>query len=129
MRKVAIIAESFRLPGTTQALFWDDLLAGRDLVTHVDPSRWVTSGYLHPNKAHPGSSYTFAAGSIGDAAGFDAGFFAISPREAALMDPQQRLLLEMAWETFENAGIQCARQQLRSLYSDLELRLFLAHGG
>jgi phthiocerol/phenolphthiocerol synthesis type-I polyketide synthase C len=105
MRKVALVATSFRLPGTTPALFWDDLLAGRDLVTHVDPSRWASSVYLHPNKTHPGSSYTFAAGSIGDAAGFDAGFFGISPREAALMDPQQRLLLEMSWETFENAGI------------------------
>ena len=61
---------SFRLPGTTQALFWDDLLAGRDLVTQVDPTRWASSVYFHPNKAHPGSAYTFAAGSIGDAAGF-----------------------------------------------------------
>jgi phthiocerol/phenolphthiocerol synthesis type-I polyketide synthase C len=105
MRKVALIATSFRLPGTTQALFWDDLLAGRDLVTHVDPARWAAAVYLHPNKSHPGTSYTFSAGSIGDAAGFDAGFFGISPREASLMDPQQRLLLEMSWETFENAGI------------------------
>jgi len=105
MRKVAIVATSFRMPGTTPAQFWDDLLAGRDLVTEVDPSRWSTSAYLHPSKTHPGSAYTFAAGSIGDVKGFDAGFFAISPREAALMDPQQRLLLEMSWETFENAGI------------------------
>jgi len=105
MRKVAIVATSFRMPGTTPAQFWDDLLAGRDLVTEVDSSRWSTSAYLHPSKAHPGTAYTFAAGSIGDVKGFDAGFFAISPREAALMDPQQRLLLEMSWETFENAGI------------------------
>jgi phthiocerol/phenolphthiocerol synthesis type-I polyketide synthase C len=105
MRKVAIVATSFRMPGTTPARFWDDLLAGRDLVTEVEPSRWAAAAYLHPNKDHPGSAYTFAAGSLGDVSGFDAGFFAISPREAALMDPQQRLLLEMSWETFENAGI------------------------
>ena len=105
MRKVAIVATSFRMPGTTTVRFWDDLLAGRDLVTEVDPRRWSKDAYLHPVKTHPGSSYTFAAGSVGDVSGFDAGFFAISPREASLMDPQQRLLLEMTWETFENAGI------------------------
>ena len=105
MRKVAIVATSFRMPGTTPAQFWDDLLAGRDLVTQVDPTRWSNSAYLHPSKSHPGTAYTFSAGSIGDVKGFDAGFFAISPREAALMDPQQRLLLEMSWETFENAGM------------------------
>src|SRR5277367_2890830 len=105
MRKVAIVATSFRMPGTSPARFWDDLLAGRDLVTEVESGRWAAAAYLHPNKNHPGSTYTFAAGSIGDVSGFDAGFFAISPREAALMDPQQRLLLEMTWETFENAGI------------------------
>jgi len=106
MRKVAVVATSFRMPGTTPAKFWADLLAGRDLVTEVDPSRWSAAAYLHPSKNHPGSAYTFAAGSLGNIKGFDAGFFAISPREAALMDPQQRLLLEMSWETFENAGIQ-----------------------
>jgi acyl transferase domain-containing protein/NADPH:quinone reductase-like Zn-dependent oxidoreductase/acyl carrier protein len=105
MRKVAIVATSFRMPGTTPARFWDDLLAGRDLVTKVEADRWSAAAYLHPNKDHPGSSYTFAAGSLGNVSGFDAPFFAISPREASLMDPQQRLLLEMSWETFENAGI------------------------
>lgn len=105
MRKIAIVATSFRMPGSSPARFWEDLLAGRDLVTQVDPSRWSTAAFLHPDKNHPGSTYTFAAGSVGDISGFDAGFFAISPREAAQMDPQQRLLLEMSWETFENAGI------------------------
>ncbi len=105
MRKVAIVATSFRMPGTTPDRFWGDLLAARDLVSEVAPGRWSQDAYLHPSKTHPGSAYTFAAGTIGDVAGFDAGFFAISPREASLMDPQQRLLLEMSWETFENAGI------------------------
>lgn len=104
-RRVAIVAASFRLPGTTPARFWDDLLAGRDLVTQVEPGRWTADPYLHPNKAHPGSTYTFAAGSIGDVSGFDAGFFGISPREASLMDPQQRLLLEMSWEALENGNV------------------------
>ena len=36
---------------------------------------------------------------------FDAGFFAISRREAEAMDPQQRLVLELAWHLFEDAGL------------------------
>ncbi|HEV7807155.1 MAG TPA: beta-ketoacyl synthase N-terminal-like domain-containing protein, partial [Solirubrobacteraceae bacterium] len=36
---------------------------------------------------------------------FDAGFFRMSPREAAVTDPQQRLALELAWESLEDADI------------------------
>ncbi|TAL48317.1 MAG: acyltransferase domain-containing protein, partial [Methylovulum sp.] len=104
-RRVALIAYSLRFPGTDTQNFWNDLLAKKDLVTEVDSTRWSKDSFLHPDKRHPGSSYTFAAGSLGDISGFDAAFFGISPREASLMDPQQRLLLELAWETFENAGI------------------------
>ncbi len=104
-RRVALIAYSLRFPGTDNQHLWADLLAKKDLITEVDASRWAKSSYLHPDKRHPGSSYTFAAGSLGDVSGFDAAFFGISPREATQIDPQQRLLLELAWETFENAGI------------------------
>ncbi|MDD5271944.1 MAG: type I polyketide synthase, partial [Methylovulum sp.] len=103
--RVALIAYSVRLPGTDTQRFWGDLLAQKDLVTHVDTSRWSQDSFLHPDKRHPGTSYSFAAGSIGDISGFDAPFFGISPREAILIDPQQRVLLELAWETLENAGI------------------------
>ena len=102
---VAVIGFAFRLPGGTDEALWQALLAGRDLVTSVDSDRWSQDTLLHPNKAEPGTSYTFAAGSIGDVAGFDAAFFGISPREAEQMDPQQRVLLEMTLEAFEQGGI------------------------
>ena len=104
-KKVAIVGMSFRFPGTNTAQYWPDLLDGKNLISSVEEGRWAKEAYLHPDKNHPGTSYTFAAGSIGNVTAFDAAFFGISPREAALMDPQQRLLLEMTWEAFENAGV------------------------
>ena len=104
-KRVAITGFSFRFPGTSNSDYWQDLLDGRNLVTEVNSDRWAKDSFLHPNKNHPGTSYTFAAGSIGDITTFDAGFFGISPREAMQMDPQQRLLLEMSWEALENSGI------------------------
>ena len=104
-KRVAIISCSYRFPGAELGGFWQNLLAGRNVVTEAAPDRWARESFVHPRKNHPGSSYTFAAGSIGEIAEFDAHFFGISPREAAFMDPQQRLLLEMSWEALENGGI------------------------
>ncbi len=104
-KRVAIIGCSFRLPGTSPEKIWNDLLTQKDLVTEVDDQRWSKRAYLHPSKTHPGTSHSFAAGSVGDISGFDANFFGISPREAAAMDPQQRMLLELSWEAIESAGI------------------------
>jgi phthiocerol/phenolphthiocerol synthesis type-I polyketide synthase C len=102
-RRVAVIGYSFRFPGGQN--FWQALLDKRDLITEVDPRRWSKEAYLHPGKEHPGSSYTFAAGTLGDISGFDAEFFGLSPREVIQMDPQQRLMLEMSWEAIEHAGM------------------------
>jgi 3-oxoacyl-(acyl-carrier-protein) synthase/pimeloyl-ACP methyl ester carboxylesterase len=43
-------------------------------------------------------------GFLDDIAGFDAGFFRISPREARCMDPQQRLLMEVVHHAIEDSG-------------------------
>ena len=103
--RIAVIGAAYRMPGVGGQGFWEALLAGQNLVSTVDPSRWAQESLLHPRKNEPGTTYTFAAGSIGDVSGFDAAFFGISPREAEQMDPQQRLLLEMSWEALENAAI------------------------
>ena len=108
---IAIVGIANRLPGVSGDVssglgsLWQALLKGDDLVSSVEASRWAQGPLLHPRRAEPGSAYSFAAGSIGDVAGFDAAFFGISPREAAQMDPQQRLLLELTWEALESAGI------------------------
>ena len=108
-KPVAIIGQSFRFPSTDAQHYWDDLLAGRDMVSQVPADRWSHSAYLHPDKKHPGTAYTFAAGTVGDVSQFDPAFFGISPREAAQMDPQQRLLLELAYETICHSGYTMAQ--------------------
>ncbi len=86
-KRVAIVGYSFRFPGTDPDSFWQSLRDGRDLVSQVPEDRWSQDAYLHPRKSEPGTSYTFAAGTLGDVSGFDAAFFGISPREAEQMDP------------------------------------------
>src|ERR1700687_939912 len=106
--RIAVVGSAFRMPGAQGDSFWEALIAGKDLVASVDPGRWAQEPYLHPRKNEPATSYTFAAGSIGDVSGFDAAFFGISPREAEQMDPQQRGLLEMTGRRPETAGIRPA---------------------
>jgi acyl transferase domain-containing protein/NADPH:quinone reductase-like Zn-dependent oxidoreductase/acyl carrier protein/NADP-dependent 3-hydroxy acid dehydrogenase YdfG len=103
--RIAIIGYACRLPGCADKDLWQALLNGEDLVSEVEDARWSKQAWQHPDSRHPGSSLTFAAGSLGDVSGFDAAFFGLSPREVSHMDPQQRLLLEMSWEAMERAGI------------------------
>ena len=73
-KRVALVGLAFRFPGTDSRHYWSDLLNGKDCVTEVEAARWSKDAYLHPAKEHPGTAYTFAAGSIGDVSGFDADF-------------------------------------------------------
>jgi acyl transferase domain-containing protein/NADPH:quinone reductase-like Zn-dependent oxidoreductase/acyl carrier protein len=102
---LAIVGAACRLPGAPDLDAFRRLLEeGGDAVGTVPADRFDQSRWLHPRRGEPGRAYTFAAGTIGDAAGFDPQAFGLSPREAAEMDPQQRLLLEVAAEAFEDAG-------------------------
>jgi acyl transferase domain-containing protein/NADPH:quinone reductase-like Zn-dependent oxidoreductase/acyl carrier protein len=102
---IAILGMGCRLPGAADPdALWSLLASGTDAVSTLPADRFSQAAFLHPRRGEPGRSYTFAAGSIGDARAFDAGAFGISPREAAEMDPQQRILLEVSAQAFEDAG-------------------------
>ncbi|MFI6945109.1 SDR family NAD(P)-dependent oxidoreductase [Streptomyces sp. NPDC050422] len=108
---IAIVAMSCRYPGgvSTPDDLWRLVAEGRDAITTFPTDRgWDLDG-LRGDEADSdggsGSSYVNEGGFVQDVAGFDAGFFGISPNEALTMDPQQRLLLEVSWEAIERAGI------------------------
>ncbi|MFD2416879.1 SDR family NAD(P)-dependent oxidoreductase [Amycolatopsis pigmentata] len=105
--KIAIVGVACRFPGEVADLdsLWSLLSDGREAVSAPPADRFDIERYWDPNQLRPGKSYTFAGGYLGDITGFDAGFFAISPREAACIDPQQRLLLELGMEALDDAGI------------------------
>eukprot|EP01113_Clastostelium_recurvatum_P019648 TRINITY_DN2319_c0_g1_i4.p1 TRINITY_DN2319_c0_g1~~TRINITY_DN2319_c0_g1_i4.p1 ORF type:complete len:4577 (-),score=1291.43 TRINITY_DN2319_c0_g1_i4:35-13765(-) len=116
---IAIVGMSCRLPGNINNYkeFWDALTSATDTRQPIPSTRWNNDVYhskapkanpalnpenpgSEPGKILPDHSYFLA-----DIAGFDPSFFGISPREAPAIDPQQRLLLELAWESFEDAGL------------------------
>ena len=49
-------------------------------------------------------NYVPSAAILKDYEKFDAEFFGLSPKEAAIMDPQHRKFLEVSWEALETAG-------------------------
>ncbi len=103
---LAIIGAACRLPGAeTLDQFWDNLLHGRDSLSPLGNDRWSYRLYGHPDPAQRGKTYAPRAGLLTEIDRFDAGFFGMSPREAAEIDPQQRIMLEVAWRTIEDAGL------------------------
>ena len=104
---IAVVGIGCRFPGnvTGPESFWRLLVNGEDGITEVPPDRWDVDAFYDPDPSAPGRMTTRWGGFLPDAAGFDADFFGIAPREAQAIDPQQRLVLEVAWEALEHAGI------------------------
>ncbi|WP_344840173.1 type I polyketide synthase, partial [Actinocorallia longicatena] len=108
---IAVVGLGCRFPGGIDgpASFWDFLMARGDAVGEVPDGRWDAFDDGSPEIADLLENVTRRGGFLDDIAGFDAQFFGITPREAAVMDPQQRLVLEVAWEALEHAGVAPAR--------------------
>ncbi|MGI5347309.1 SDR family NAD(P)-dependent oxidoreductase [Streptomyces sp. CA-250714] len=105
---IAIIGIGCRYPGGVADLhgFWDMLESGTDAISDVPAERWRTTDYFDADRSTPGRMFVRQGGFLrAPIDEFDAGFFGMSPREAAALDPQQRLLLEVTWESLEDAGV------------------------
>jgi acyl transferase domain-containing protein len=100
---IAIIGIGCRFPGASGVeAFWRVLHDGLETTGDYPGGRlpFIDGAY-----ATGTNIATRRGGFLRDLDRFDAEFFGVSPREAALLDPQQRLLLEVAWEAIEDAGI------------------------
>ncbi|WDE05304.1 type I polyketide synthase [Thalassomonas viridans] len=89
---IAIIGLAGRFPKAESiAALWQMLCAGESGISiearETDPEGWVPATANLENPGH-----------------FDADFFKLSPRDAAVIDPQQRCFLEVCHQALENAG-------------------------
>ncbi|MBS1694228.1 MAG: acyltransferase domain-containing protein, partial [Actinobacteria bacterium] len=104
---IAVIGVGCRFPGDVSGPdeLWEFLSRGGSGVGQVPAARWERFEKGSADDAAAVAETTRWGAYLSGIDGFDAEFFEISAREAAMMDPQQRLLLEVAWEALEHAGI------------------------
>jgi len=112
---IAIISLCGRFPQAANLQqLWENLLAGRDCITEVPPSRWDSAKYFSEDRSRPDSTSCRWGGFIDGVDEFDAALFNISSRGAILLDPRCRLFLQTVWELLESAGY--TRDALCSVY-------------
>ena len=100
---LAIIGMAGRFPGARNITeFWQNLSDGVESIADRSDADLVAAGATPEELADP--DYVKRASMLDDVPLFDAAFFGLSPKDAAIMDPQHRHFLECAWEALEDAG-------------------------
>lgn len=100
---IAIVGMACDFPqAATPQQFWSNLIDGRCAVADIDEAALRAAGAMETELAQP--NYVRAGIRLEGFDEFDAAFFGLSPREAAVMDPQHRRFLQCAWNALEDAG-------------------------
>ncbi|MDP5305998.1 type I polyketide synthase [Paracoccus spongiarum] len=100
---IAITGMAAHLPGAPDiAQYWANLRDGIESIRQLSVEELTANGESPARMRQ--KNYVPAASILQDFEKFDAEFFGLSPKEAAIMDPQHRQFLECAWEALENAG-------------------------
>lgn len=100
---VAVVGLSLHLPGADDLdRYWENLRDGVESIGHLTREEMAEAGV--PAHLLDDPRYVRAGGFLDRMEWFDAGFFGLSPRDAAVMDPQTRHFLECCWHALEHAG-------------------------
>ena len=100
---IAVVGMAGRFPGARNLTeFWRNLRNGVESISRLSDEQLIEAGVTAAELGN--SDYVKAAAILEDIDRFDANFFGLSPRDAAIMDPQHRHFLECAWEALDNAG-------------------------
>ena len=99
---IAIVGMAGRFPGARNVReFWQNLRDGVESIRTLSDEELITAGVSSDDLSRP--KYVKRAAVLDDVEMFDATFFGLSQRDAAIMDPQHRHFLECAWEALEDA--------------------------
>lgn len=110
---IAIIAMAGRFPGAADLdAFWRMLAEGRSAFRDLSDAQLRAAGVAPALLADP--DYVKSDLIVPDIEAFDADFFGLNPRDAALTDPQHRLFLECAQQALEQGGYPPGTTQLRT---------------
>ncbi len=123
---IAIVGMAGRFPGAGSIeAYWRNLLDGVESISRLRGEDLRDSFTTETR----GSAAFVAARPILDRVDmFDAAFFGMYPREAALTDPQHRVFLECAWEALESAGYDPAAYEGRiGIFAGCSLNTYLLH--
>ncbi len=100
---IAIVGMAGRFPGAADLdTFWSNLCRGEDSIRSFTAEELIAAGVDAALVHQPG--YVRRAGLLDGVELFDAAYFGLTAREAAITCPQQRILLECAEEALEHGG-------------------------
>lgn len=99
---IAIVGMSGRFPGASSVQeLWQLVLEGKTAFSLFSPDE-IEDAFTDEERAQP--NYVAARPHLEGADMFDAEFFGMFPREAAVTDPQHRIFMEICWEALEDGG-------------------------
>ncbi|KAI4255610.1 MAG: hypothetical protein LQ352_002498 [Teloschistes flavicans] len=102
---IAIVGAACRFAGEASSLgsLWNMISKVKTGHCPVPSDRWDSKSWYHPDPDRKGGISSQGGYFLQqDISHFDAPFFSMTAKEAAVMDPMKRLLLEVSYESIEN---------------------------
>ncbi len=100
---IAIVGIGLRVPDARSAeSFWQNLVRGHESLRQFSEEELTQAGVKATELGDP--RYVRAGMVLDGFDEFDAEFFGLGPKDAAIMDPQHRQFLSCCWEAIEDAG-------------------------